>query len=69
MDPKEIVHNVRQKQAEPPQANGAPLSDRPADNSAPGTIRKLRSSRKNTMPQKWEVVFKPDIGVVGSDKE
>ena len=35
MDPKEIVHNVRQKQAKPLQANGTPLSDRPVDNSAP----------------------------------
>ena len=59
MDPKEIVHNVRQKQAEPPQANGAPLSDRPADNSAPSRMERVENwapvnGLRVTLEEYWE---------------
>ncbi len=59
MDPKEIVHNVRQKQAEPPQANGAPLSDRPVDNSAPSRMERVENwapadGLRVTLEEYWE---------------
>ena len=59
MDRKEIVHNVRQKQAEPAQANGAPLSDGPVESGASSQMERVENRApadglRVTLEEYWE---------------
>ena len=59
MDPREIVHKVQRKQAEPTQTNGAPQSDKPADTAAPSQFERIENwapahGLRVTLEEYWE---------------
>ncbi len=59
MDRKKIMHDVRQKQTEPPRANGAPLPDRSEDSGSTSQMERTENRApadglRVTLEEYWE---------------
>ncbi len=71
MDPREIVHKVQRKQAEPTQTNGASQSDKPADTAAPSQFERIENwapahGLRVTLEEYWETWYErphPNVDV------